>query len=92
MRRASRAAPLRRAKYYPNRSPAAKCHSKASQSAGVQSSARFRPVAGHAKMQTTADHYLQVNLAGAFSSADVPSARLRPGYLVPAQLEALMLE
>jgi integrase len=46
---------------------------------------------GHANMQTTADHYLQVNLTGAFSSADVPTARMRPVYSLP-ELEALALE
>lgn len=40
---------------------------------------------GHARMQTTADHYLQVNLRGAFSPADVPTERLRPVLSVPSR-------
>lgn len=35
---------------------------------------------GHADMNTTATHYLQVDLRGAFSPADVPSAQLRQGF------------
>jgi len=46
---------------------------------------------GHADMKTTADHYLQIDLRGAFSPADVPTAQLRLGFVVAAQLEALAL-
>ena len=35
---------------------------------------------GHANLETTATHYLAIDLAGAFSPADVPTAQLRPGF------------
>lgn len=31
-------------------------------------------------MKTTADHYLQIDLRGAFSPADVPTPQLRPVF------------
>jgi integrase len=45
---------------------------------------------GHADMNTTATHYLAVDLRGAFSPADVPSAQLGSRYSLERR-EALML-
>jgi integrase len=38
---------------------------------------------GHANMETTATHYLETDLAGAFSPADVPSLSLMPDFSLP---------
>jgi integrase len=45
---------------------------------------------GHADMNTTATHYLQVDLRGAFSPADVPTAQLRQVFSTTRR-EALAL-
>ena len=45
---------------------------------------------GHANLETTATHYLAVDLAGAFSPEDVPTAQLRPVFSL-ARREALAL-
>ncbi len=45
---------------------------------------------GHADLKTTANHYLAIDLRGAFSPADVPTERLRPA-LALAYPEVLTL-
>jgi integrase len=45
---------------------------------------------GHADMNTTATHYLAVNLQGAFSPADVPTPQLQQVFSI-ARREALLL-
>lgn len=37
---------------------------------------------GHVSMETTATHYLGINLTGAFSPADIPTAQLRPLFSI----------
>lgn len=44
---------------------------------------------GHANMETTAAHYLETDLAGAFSPADVPTLSLMPVFSLPPMRPAL---
>ena len=44
---------------------------------------------GHANMETTAAHYLETDLAGAFSPADVPTLSLMPDFSLPRMRPAL---
>lgn len=69
------------------------CHSLrkafASEAAALGMDVRtIQALLGHADFNTTATFYLQVNLRGAFSPADVPTAQMRPAFFRP-QMEAL---
>ena len=46
---------------------------------------------GHANMETTAAHYLETDLAGAFSPADVPTIALMPDFSIAAMKERIAL-
>ena len=46
---------------------------------------------GHANMETTAAHYLETDLAGAFSPADVPTLLLMPDFSLPPGRERMAL-
>ena len=71
------------------------CHSlrKAFASECAQAGMDIRTIQallGHASMETTATHYLAIDLQGAFSPADIPTVQLRPVQLI-AQREVLRL-